>query len=381
MNQGLWGQSCPNRRQRPAPGSEPPRPSGLKVRPGGVRPKRPSNSVDGGPAQWYSARQGAHGERYLRSNGKCRLKTLYRKVAPVRVRRSLHLTRERIRSFLHETRWSLLSPQARVRWTEARICLQGYPWLFVLGCNSSGTSLLATVLARHPRIRALPREGQKLTPQLHRPWDFGVGRLFTSEEHRFRRREDDDASTVQRIKYDWAAHLRPRPGVILEKSPPDCLRARWLQRNFAPPRFLILVRHPYAVCEGIRRRRRCTIEAAVRHWARVYEILEEDTPHLLHVHNIHYEGFCNSPVPVLRAVEDWLGLPAWFSDEVVAEAFKAPNIDRRPQPICSLNSRSFARLSPEDVEAINRVAAHQMARFGYRVEDPAGFPRPESRPE
>lgn len=48
-------------------------------------------------------------------------------------------------------------------------------WVFIMGCNNSGTSLLHYILGSHPDIASLPREGQFLTAVLPQPDHYGVG--------------------------------------------------------------------------------------------------------------------------------------------------------------------------------------------------------------
>jgi Sulfotransferase family len=265
----------------------------------------------------------------------------------------------------HELRWRLSSPEARARWADERLAVDGDYWLFLLGLNNSGTSILLRVLASHPRMRSLPNEGQLLSRALPQAPRYGVGRNWTKRPDVFRWTEESDPAPAVRARFDWAYFFEPGPGILLEKSPPDTIRARWLQENFRPSRFVALTRHPYAVCEGIRRRTGLSLEEAARHWARANEILLEDIEHLERCLMLTYERLTERPEEELERVRVFLELEEPFDPEVVAEPIPMHNITGKAQSIQNLNARSLERLSGEDLAAIDRIAGPLIDRLGY----------------
>ncbi len=54
-------------------------------------------------------------------------------------------------------------------------------WVFILGCNNSGISLLHHLLSSHPDIATLPAEGHFLTSVLPVPMTLDVGRIWTEK--------------------------------------------------------------------------------------------------------------------------------------------------------------------------------------------------------
>jgi Sulfotransferase family len=265
----------------------------------------------------------------------------------------------------HELRWRLSSPEARARWADERLALDGDYWLFLLGLNNSGTSILSRILASHPRVRSLPNEGQLLTPAFPSAPRHGVGRNWTKRPDVFRWTEASDPAPALRARFDWAYLFEPGPGILLEKSPPDTIRARWLQANFRPSRFVAVTRHPYAVCEGIRRRTGLAVEEAAQHWTRGNEILLEDVGHLERCLALTYETLTEDPEEELERVRSFLELEEPFDPDVVSAPILMHNITGQAQPIQNLNARSLERLSPEDLAAIDRIAGPLMERLGY----------------
>ena len=211
----------------------------------------------------------------------------------------------------------------------------------------------------------MPSAGQGLTTGIPRARDYGVSRLWTERPEIFRWTEESDASSVLRVRYDWARLYPSRPGILLEKSPPNTMRARWLQRHFRPCRFVAIVRNPYAVCEGMRRRERIPIDEAARHWTRGHEYLFEDVPLLERVLLLSYESLCDETERQFQILEQFLDLATPLDRAMLHANLPTHNLDGTAQPIVNLNAESLALLSPADKEVIGRIAAPMMERLGY----------------
>ena len=296
------------------------------------------------------------------------VKQAYKHIVPETTRLGLWKLRKRVFDTLHEARWNMATPEYIERWTEQRLQLgnpdsTGY-WLFILGCNNSGTTLLMRILETHPSIRGLHKEGQFATKALPTPVELNVGRLFSQRLDAFRWTEDSDASAVARICYDWAARFDPPPGILLEKSPTNTLRSRWLQHNFQPARFITLVRSPYAVCEGIRRRLDVSIEVAATHWQVVHEILYQDMKCLDQCLWLQYEDLCEFTQTHVERMAHFMELDRSFPP-VSEMSFQTHNMDGKAQGIRNFNARSLQQLSEEDIRTINRITETEMRLFGY----------------
>lgn len=268
---------------------------------------------------------------------------------------------------LHGLRWRVAGRATVDRWTDERLALGGGYWLFVLGVNNSGTTALSQILAWQPEIRSLPREGQYLTRALPAPLRLGVPRLWTKRLEAFRWTEDDDPEPARRARYDWAYYAEPGPGILLEKSPPNSVRSRWLQANFRPCRFVVLVRSPYAVCEGVRRRVGCTIEEAAEHWARGNGVLLEDVGSLDSCLWLTYEDLAERPDEQLERLERFLELRTAFDRRLLAAPIQSHSIVEEPRPLQNMNARSLERLSAGDLETIGRVTGPVRERLGYQL--------------
>ncbi len=239
-----------------------------------------------------------------------------------------------------------------------------YGWIFILGVNNSGTTVLTRLLQQHPEIRGLPREGQILSNAFPRPRYNGVGRLWSLRPDLFHWTEAHDPAPAARVRYDWLPHFPRGRGFLLEKSPPNTLRSRWLQRYFAPAHFLGIVRSPYATCEGIRRRSGCDLADAARHWSTSMEIMLSDAEHLERFYWFRYEDLTAEPDCYLGRIEQFLGLETPF-DRAGVTTVNAHSIDGTTTGLRNMNPKSLARLQPDDFDTINRIAGPTMERLGY----------------
>ena len=135
-----------------------------------------------------------------------------------------------------------------------------------------------------------------------------------------------------------------------------------------PCRFLAIVRSPYAVCEGVRRREGRSIEEAAHHWATGNKILFDDLPRLERSWWFRYEDLCARPQEHLKRLEDFLELKRPF-EYAVLDRLEAHNVLGAPSALQDFNERSMARLSSADRDTIHRIAGDQMKRLGYPLVD------------
>lgn len=241
-------------------------------------------------------------------------------------------------------------------------------WLFLVGCYNSGTTLLAELLGRHPAISALPTEGHFITDQFVKDYEVGLPRMWAGREELFRLTEADEGPDVIRIKKEWGMRLDLSKPVLLEKSPPNSVRTRWLQKHFHPAYFVAIVRNGYAVAEGITRkadpkhlRDSWPIEQSAWQWRRSIEVLEEDSTCLEHFMWVRYEDLVRVPMQVLNSVAEFAGL-SQFQD---FDPNAALSIHERKDTLRDLNQDSIDKLTPDQIRRVNDVAGETLVRFGY----------------
>lgn len=238
-------------------------------------------------------------------------------------------------------------------------------WCFIIGCYNSGTTLLNQLLGLHPSIGAMPNEGQFYTRQLLRGADVGLRRLWALQPELFRLKEEDDGKVdADRLKREWAwfyNHVN-RP-VLIEKTIANAARTRWFQHNFRPAYFIVLIRDPYAVAEGIRRKEGHKLEEAILQWKNSYKEIFEALPYLKNCLLLTYEELTDNTSATLIKISDFLSIPPF---EFVKEG-RQFTVHKFTSEISNQNARSFNNLSADDLDLINRIAGDEIVAFNYRL--------------
>jgi hypothetical protein len=236
-------------------------------------------------------------------------------------------------------------------------------WVFIVGCNNSGTTLLKALIASHPSVGSMSGEGQFWTTELVRPLDTGFCRQWALKEDLFYLDETSGAEiNVTRLKRQWGAHFDdPTRPLLVDKSTPNSLRTRWLQANFDNAHFVGIVRNGYAVAEGIRRRTGQQLERSARHWARANEILLQDFQYLRKKLLVSYESLVTQPALVCREIAKFLELDSSGFNVARSEW----NIHNERSPIRDMNAESVARLSAEEKKLVEDCAGNLLRRLGY----------------
>jgi len=238
-------------------------------------------------------------------------------------------------------------------------------WAFIVGCYNSGTTLLHSLIASHRDVGSLPAEGQFLTDQLPIPKADGLDRRWALNEASYRLTERrEQLVDVTRLKRQWGAAFNdPMRAVLIEKSPPNAARTRWLQTQFEPAYFVGLIRNGYAVAEGIARKGSISLTQAALQWARSNEIMLADWPSLEHKLLLRYEELAESPKDSLLKVFSFLRLDPDRFDWSVLE--QPRRIHERLEPVRNLNSASLSALSENGRLEIEHQAMGMLKALGY----------------
>ncbi|MDT8283431.1 MAG: sulfotransferase, partial [Gammaproteobacteria bacterium] len=233
---------------------------------------------------------------------------------------------------------------------EIKIALTPVPkdktWVFLVGCYNSGTTLLAELLGQHPSISALPTEGHFITDQFVKDYDIGLPRMWVEREDLFRLNEDDEGPDALRVKKEWAMRLDLKKPVLLEKSPPNSARMRWLQKHFENAHFIGIMRNGYAVAEGITRKadpkhliNSWPIEMSAYQWKRSNEVMQQDAVHLKKFIWLRYEDLADDTVGTLNKITDFIGIDGFDA----FESDRQWTIHERDEKVRNMNDESISR--------------------------------------
>lgn len=177
--------------------------------------------------------------------------------------------------------------------------------VFICGLHRSGTTLLEQYLYSHFKVKALrapvpENEGQFLQdvykPALHYG---GPGKFAFSQKMQDDLRElTDFDSYASRILSSWSKHTVGEGSILLEKSPPNITKMKWLRKVFPDAVFIVWTRDPRAVSGATQKWSKTGLEELMQHWNTAYSIARDDiNPDTI---VMHYEEFCASPESCLK---------------------------------------------------------------------------------
>ncbi|MGD0987852.1 MAG: sulfotransferase [Candidatus Sulfotelmatobacter sp.] len=201
--------------------------------------------------------------------------------------------------------------------------------LFVVGLWRSGTSLLYTLLNKHPEIALMYEADLPLLPGLFRSsgskadwqerWEFWNSAL---SRHRIDRQQIPprlpDLQSAAEIVWKQYANGAGASVIYGEKSPNYYDSLQWLSRKFPNARVVVIWRDPVDICRSILRaaetgssffaKRGITHRALIgtRRLKRECEALLRQGVAL---HEIQYEEMVKDPAAVLSGICDFLQIP------------------------------------------------------------------------
>ncbi|MFT5690462.1 MAG: hypothetical protein ACI8PQ_003319 [Planctomycetota bacterium] len=189
--------------------------------------------------------------------------------------------------------------------------------ILIGGLHRSGTTLFASCVARHPSASGFSNtgtkrdEGQFLQPVYAPAREFGGPGRFGLDP----RSHLDESSTLvtkenaQRIFSAWGEHWDLEKKVLVEKSPPNILKSRFLQALFPRSQQIMLLRHPIAACLATRKWvKGSSLGDLLEHWVRCHELLRSDSKRIDRLQIFSYESFVAHPDQAMERVYGSLGL-------------------------------------------------------------------------
>jgi hypothetical protein len=110
------------------------------------------------------------------------------------------------------------------------------------------------------------------------------------------------------IMKDWGKYYDTKCEYYTEKSPPNLIKTRFLQRLFTNSKFIIILRYPLSVGYATQKWSRTSIESLVEHTLKGYEVLAKDLPHLKAIFIVRYENFVENPQQEMDKIYQFIGV-------------------------------------------------------------------------
>jgi hypothetical protein len=217
--------------------------------------------------------------------------------------------------------------------------------VFVAGLHRSGTTALARLLGQHPDVSALSATGVKEDEGQHLQHVYDRARLhggpgrfaFSPRAHLTEDSELATPASAVSMLASWEPYWDTSRPVLLEKSPPNLLMTRFLQKLFPNASFVVITRHPVVVALSTSKWVRFgRLDTSVEHWLTAHETFAADRVHLDRVHVLKYEDVVGDPAGQLAQVADFLGLTGslpldgWRQDRSRTYEDRWAQMGRRP---------------------------------------------------
>ena len=250
--------------------------------------------------------------------------------------------------------------------------------------NNGGSTMIHECLSNCKNAISLPRSKEKpnsaTSSEGHTnaagfmpiPFNYGVGAIWTEKKHIFR---DIKNYNWPGIKDSWNKKWQTSEKwseggvVLLEKSPPNVLRAMMMEEQFKNSYFIIMVRNPYAISEGIRRRWGRPIHRCARHWVEASRCQIENIQNLKNVIWLRYEKLCSDPDYVKDMIIDFVPELYDLSFDIKISGTHAINKhNSKSIKISNFNDKQISNLSRRDISIINKElsrAPNVLKYFGY----------------
>jgi hypothetical protein len=232
-------------------------------------------------------------------------------------------------------------------------------YVFILSAPLCGSTLLHEILSTSSNVSFNnnwgTREGQKLPT---------TRKLMFNDIDRW---DENQSFNWALIKQEWRKYWDITKPVLLEKSPPNLVRAKQIEKFFEPSYFIILIRNPYAQCEGLMRRKGVSAKAAAELVIGRMKLQQANLISLQNLMLLRYEDLCDETEAVKKRLVDFL---PELGDLNTAKRYKSHNVLNEELPITNLNTLKIASLSQSDLQSINSVFTSEielLSFFGYSL--------------
>ncbi len=197
--------------------------------------------------------------------------------------------------------------------------MENKTFIFLAGVHRSGTSLLHEIIREHPAISGFSDtgvhedEGQHLQSVYEPAKSFGGPGRFVFDTESYMD-ESHSLATIENANLlfeQWSEYYNLESDYLIEKSPPNIIRTRFLKKLYPNCKFVVILRHPIAVAYATMKWSKTSISSLLEHTVLAYEIFLKDMPYLDDsVYVVRYEEFVLMPQKVINDIYHFIGLNA-----------------------------------------------------------------------
>jgi len=187
-------------------------------------------------------------------------------------------------------------------------------FIFISGLHRSGTSLFYKILDTQENFSALTNtneiedEGQFVQSVYLPAYNYGgVGRFGFNKESQLNETSIliNDKNRNKLFK-EWSKYWNMEKKYLVEKSPPNILKSRFLQEMFPNSYFINITRHPIATSLATQKWSKTSLESLIDHWIVCHKIYNNDQKKLKRSINFRYEDLINNTDETLKLISEFL---------------------------------------------------------------------------
>lgn len=231
--------------------------------------------------------------------------------------------------------------------------------LFVLSPPYCGSTLLNELISTSSFVSVNnprgTREGQLLPT---------VRKMMFNEKTRWNDTIDFDWKFINK---EWRKYWDTSKPILLEKSPPNIIRAKSISQAFSKAFFIVFYRNPYCQCESLIRRNKYSATQAAKFAMKCLNYQKENILILKNTLVISYEELTDNPNDFVEQIRN---LMPELTDIKTDIEFSAHNFKNRPLKINNLNAEKIDKLSQRQLDEINEVFCDQeelLKYFNYEI--------------
>lgn len=243
-------------------------------------------------------------------------------------------------------------------------------FIFISGLHRSGTSLFYKILDTQENFSALTNtneiedEGQFVQSVYLPAYNYGgVGRFGFNKESQLNETSIliNDKNRNKLFK-EWSKYWNIEKKYLVEKSPPNILKSRFLQEMFPNSYFINITRHPIATSLATKKWSKTSLDSLIDHWIVCHKIYNEDKKNLIRSINFKYEDLIDNPEKILKTISNFLKIKIINSDIEIKKG-----INQKYFKIWEKKKNSF--FSKNKIKKIIVKYENEVNNFGYSLID------------
>ena len=170
------------------------------------------------------------------------------------------------------------------------------------------------------------------------------------------------------VEIVWRRYWDLSKPILLEKSPPNVMRADQIEEHFENAAFIAMMRDPYAFCEGHHRRLGKGVKFAAGRWCQFAQMQRHNIHERSRILYFTYEELTEDTCGVAQQI---IGFLPELKSIDIDQTFKLKSIEgRRARPISNLNESKIKHLSHREIHSISTIlGSHEelVNHFGYEI--------------